>query len=249
MFLTRYFAQGRIASQSATNQGVSVNGDVINSVIITGATGPDILAELHEKAEELLHFQNEPTITQLTRRVSACRDLSTFSDLMQQCTDILGCERWALQVRLNTNNVLPPIIFGSFPRAWVTHYFANNYFDIDPVGNHYSADSFPRQWAYLMRYENMTPLQKQFAADAYDVGLGDGISVPIYTNIFKGALSFSCNARPDKIEKILEHFGPSLIGFALHSGAKITAFHSGTDCAVPSPRSSLGAQQHCQANT
>jgi DNA-binding CsgD family transcriptional regulator len=76
--------------------------------------------------------------------------------------------------------VLDGFHFHSFPTAWVEHYLAKGYFDIDPIITAAMTAREPFRWYEVGRLTVLTPEQRAYLEDMKAFGLVDGLAVPIF---------------------------------------------------------------------
>lgn len=68
----------------------------------------------------------------------------------------------------------------TYPDGWVRHYAERNYVSIDPVVIYGPRHQLPFTWQEVARPEEMTALQRQIFKEAAEVGIIDGMSIPIH---------------------------------------------------------------------
>ncbi|MEQ1512313.1 MAG: LuxR family transcriptional regulator [Lysobacteraceae bacterium] len=98
----------------------------------------------------------------------------------------LGVDYWFYAVDLPLVNDHPnQLRLGTYPEAWVTHYFAVDYISIDPIISHCHDHAIPLAWdeAQFHHRRIVDPhLQKvrHMFGEAREFGLRSGVSVPLH---------------------------------------------------------------------
>ena len=80
----------------------------------------------------------------------------------------------------NSQSYQAPAIVLNYPPDWVEHYFANDYQQMDPVVTLTPGLRRPYLWDRMDESIALTDEQKTFFAEAREVGLKDGMSVPLH---------------------------------------------------------------------
>ncbi len=73
-------------------------------------------------------------------------------------------------------------MFGSWDSGWVSHYIRNGYYREDAVSffcNGINGDGRPYYWSDLVAEKELTKLQCQIFAEAWDADLRDGLVIPL----------------------------------------------------------------------
>ncbi|MBX3712491.1 MAG: LuxR family transcriptional regulator [Lysobacter sp.] len=98
----------------------------------------------------------------------------------------LGVTSWFYAVDLPLVNDHPhQLRMGTYPEAWVTHYFAQDYISIDPIISHCHDHATPLAWDEAQHFDRRVVdphLQKirNLFDEAREFGLGAGVSVPLH---------------------------------------------------------------------
>lgn len=75
---------------------------------------------------------------------------------------------------------LSPIVVSNFPAAWCDAYFAEGYYNHDPVIAKCLGTNLPFEWLSAFRRQPLDKSARQVLAAACDSGLRNGISVPVH---------------------------------------------------------------------
>lgn len=109
-----------------------------------------------------------------------------------------GVNYWFYAVDLPLVNEHPhQLRMGTYPEAWVAHYFEHDYISIDPIITHCHDHATPVVWDDAQQLERkiVDPhLQKirQLFGEARDFGLAAGVSVPLHgPGVSWGLMSFA----------------------------------------------------------
>ena len=116
-------------------------------------------------------------------------------DLLQKETAELGFDWVALgaltpQAAAPQKKLPAPAVALNYPQDWVEHYFKQNYEKIDPVVMHSQVTLSPLFWSDCLERISLNRAQRQIFLEAREVGLNDGISIPIHAP-FGGAYVLS----------------------------------------------------------
>jgi LuxR family transcriptional regulator, quorum-sensing system regulator BjaR1 len=90
------------------------------------------------------------------------------------------------------NRPLDPLVLGSsWPAEWSERYLSQDYFHIDPIGQHAFTTSTPFRWS-AVPYRKDVKRAQQMMAEAIEFGLKDGLLVPIFTaSGWQSAISYA----------------------------------------------------------
>ena len=128
-------------------------------------------------------------------RAQSIEDLTSVVDAVLKP---LGVDYWFYAVDLPLVNDHPhQVRMGTYPEAWVTHYFANDYISIDPIISHCHDHSTPLAWDQAQHFDRkiVDPhLQKirVLFGEAREFGLSAGVSVPLHgPGVSWGLMSFA----------------------------------------------------------
>ncbi len=140
--------------------------------------------------DSLRAFDDAPTIEILT------------ADIDRVVTP-LGVDYWFYAVDLPLVNDHPnQLRMGTYPDAWVKHYFAMDYISIDPIISHCHDHSTPLAWEEAQYHHRriVDPhLQKirHLFGEAREFGLGSGVSVPLHgPGVSWGLMSYASRDLP-----------------------------------------------------
>jgi DNA-binding CsgD family transcriptional regulator len=110
----------------------------------------------------------------------------------------LGIDYWFYAVDLPLVNDHPnQLRMGTYPEAWVKHYFEMDYISIDPIISHCHDHATPMAWEQAQSHHRRVVdphLQKirQLFGEAREFGLGTGVSVPLHgPGVSWGLMSFT----------------------------------------------------------
>lgn len=113
----------------------------------------------------------------------------------------LGVNYWFYAVDLPLVNEHPhQLRMGTYPEAWVSHYFERDYISIDPIITHCHDHATPVVWDDAQQLERkiVDPhLQKirQLFGEAREFGLDAGVSIPLHgPGVSWGLMSFASDA-------------------------------------------------------
>lgn len=109
-----------------------------------------------------------------------------------------GIHYWFYAVDLPLVNDHPnQLRIGTYPEAWVKHYFEMDYISIDPIISHCHDHATPMPWEEAQSHQRRVVdphLQKirHMFGEAREFGLGTGVSVPLHgPGVSWGLMSFS----------------------------------------------------------
>ncbi|MFZ2028856.1 MAG: LuxR family transcriptional regulator, partial [Vitreimonas sp.] len=93
------------------------------------------------------------------------------------------------------------VMIVDYPKGWIEHYSDNNFAPHDPVFNAARNQALPFQWNDEAFLANLDDVQLDMLAQAADVGLRNGLTIPIHV---PGALPASCSLAigPDGIDPL-----------------------------------------------
>lgn len=96
------------------------------------------------------------------------------------------------------NRPLDPLVLGNaWPVGWSERYLSQDYFHIDPVGQHAFTTSAPFRWGSVP-YRKDVKRAQQMMGEAVEFGLKDGVLVPIFTATgWQSAISYASEHRLD----------------------------------------------------
>lgn len=110
----------------------------------------------------------------------------------------LGIDYWFYAVDLPLVNEHPnQLRLGTYPEAWVAHYFKMDYISIDPIISHCHDHATPVSWEEAQHHHRriVDPhLQKirHLFGEAREYGLANGVSVPLHgPGVSWGLMSFA----------------------------------------------------------
>ncbi len=140
----------------------------------------------HREATE----QNMKARTQLDLRalhtLSECASQEALSDAVDQIAKRMGIDYWFYAVDLPLVTDVPnQLRMGTYPDAWVRHYFDVDYIRIDPIISHCHDHSIPLSWHEAMNSRRrvvdpqMLKIRNMFG-EAGEFGLRSGVSVPLH---------------------------------------------------------------------
>lgn len=112
----------------------------------------------------------------------------------------LGVSSWFYAVDLPLVNDHPhQLRMGTYPEAWVSHYFEQDYISIDPIISHCHDHATPMAWDEAQQLERRVidpHLQKvrHLFGEAREFGLGAGVSIPLHgPGVSWGLMSYASN--------------------------------------------------------
>ena len=139
-------------------------------------------------------------------RLRAFEDAPSTDMLTEQIDHVvkpLGIDYWFYAVDLPLVNEDPnQLRMGTYPEAWVSHYFAVDYISIDPIISHCHDHAIPLAWdeAQLHHRRIVDPhLQKvrHMFGEAREFGLRSGVSVPLHgPGVSWGLMSYASSHLP-----------------------------------------------------
>jgi DNA-binding CsgD family transcriptional regulator len=135
--------------------------------------------------DDLRAFAEAPSIEALTAQID-------------RVVKSLGVDYWFYAVDLPLVNDHPnQLRLGTYPEAWVSHYFAMDYISIDPIISHCHDRAVPLAWDDAQSHHRriVDPhLQKirQMFGEASEFGLSNGVSVPLHgPGVLWGLMSYA----------------------------------------------------------
>ncbi|WP_230531130.1 helix-turn-helix transcriptional regulator [Microvirga roseola] len=133
--------------------------------------------------------------------VEACESLTRIDAVLaavQSMAEPLGFSSFIITGLPLPNRPLEPLVLlNSWPAGWSKRYLSQNYFQIDPVGQHAFATSAPLRWGDAP-YRKEARLAQQVMGEAVEFGLRDGVLVPIFTATgWQSAISYASGHKLD----------------------------------------------------
>lgn len=140
--------------------------------------------------DRLREFEDSPSMEVLTTEI-------------ENVVKPMGIDFWFYAVDLPLVNDHPnQLRMGTYPEAWVKHYFEQDYISIDPIISHCHDRSTPLAWdeAQFHHRRIVDPhLQKirHLFGEAREYGLGSGVSVPLHgPGVSWGLMSYASRKLP-----------------------------------------------------
>ena len=129
------------------------------------------------------------------RFVETCDALASVDEVLialRTETDQLGISAFIVTgLPLPKRPLEPLVLLNAWPEGWFDRYIANDYFRIDPVGQHNFITSSPFLWAEAQRGRGAGRI-RAVMGEAADFGLKDGYCVPIHSATgWQAAISFA----------------------------------------------------------
>ena len=135
------------------------------------------------------------------RFVESCDTLTTVDAVMVALrteTERLGISSFIITgLPLPKRPLEPLVLLNAWPQGWFDRYIANDYFRIDPVGQHNFVTSSPFRWSEAQEGRRVDRL-RLVMSEAMDFGLRDGFCVPIHSATgWLAAISFASDRSLD----------------------------------------------------
>ena len=137
-----------------------------------------------------------PSIAEAVFRfVETCDSLESVDDVLIALrgeTDRLGISSFIVTgLPLPKRPLEPLVLLNAWPKGWYDRYIANDYFRIDPVGQHNFVTSSPFRWSEAQRGRVADKVLVVMSEGA-EFGLKDGYCVPIHSATgWQAAISFA----------------------------------------------------------
>ena len=130
--------------------------------------------------------------------LSECTSQEALTDAINRIVKRMGIDHWFYAVDLPLVSEGPnQVRMGTYPEAWVRHYFEMDYLQIDPIISHCHDHSIPLSWRDAMSSRRkvvdpqMLKIRTMFG-EASEFGLRSGVSVPLHgPGTGWGLMSFS----------------------------------------------------------
>lgn len=168
---------------------------------------------------------NQPINFEDLTQFSEASSMEALKTLTERYCKHLGFDHFVYALRIPTQlSDARLIMIDGYPAAWVAHYFAQSYYDVDPVMAYCAENVMPIEWHKL-------PLDKESASarmmqDAAKFGLKSGVTMPLHgPNGELGILSFSINCADDTALAITKRALPHLQMIAIHLHDAIKCIH------------------------
>jgi len=101
---------------------------------------------------------------------------------MEKVTHQLGIEYFALTfLPLPHERLDSYFVWQQWPDSWFERYLRNNYFHADPVVSFVRATGRPAVWSQSVLTGNLSGKSKRIMDEAYELGLRDGLTVPLHS--------------------------------------------------------------------
>ncbi len=130
--------------------------------------------------------------------LGACSSLDALKAAVENIVCQIGVDFWFYAVDLPLiRDQANQLRMGTYPEAWVTHYFQKDYIRIDPIISHCHDHSIPLSWRDAQEHHRrvldpqMLKIRNKFG-EASEFGLHAGISVPLHgPGVGWGLMSFA----------------------------------------------------------
>lgn len=115
-----------------------------------------------------------------------------LAQVLDNACKSFGFEYYCLKANLTLRNGERKLLkLTDYPKAWLERYFEAGYALVDPAARHAIDHVAAAQLDLLMAEDEQTELKKQFREDAWDVGIGTGITMPLRSPYLTGFLNFN----------------------------------------------------------
>lgn len=116
--------------------------------------------------------------------IESLRDVGETTELRSICArhmEELGFQFFSYHlVRVSGLGELLPYAITTYPDAWIERYIAEDYISTDPVLREATKRQLPYAWSDIALPEDLTPKQRQLFAEAGDIGVHNGFTIPIH---------------------------------------------------------------------
>ncbi len=119
-------------------------------------------------------------VQQFVRAVRDADSLATITDTLSDATRRFDFDYFALVQRVSSRLAIGPVQLSDYPEAWIDLLGATDYYVHDPVLVACEKSVAPFSWDAIPEMIAMSKHQKAYMADAREVGLSRGYTVPIH---------------------------------------------------------------------
>lgn len=132
-------------------------------------------------------MSQHPSVSQFVAGLDSCADVTSLKTIMSDFLSSTGFSKFAYNIfknqALGLSNNDDCFVISNFPDCWQTHYMREGYNGIDPVLHQSSTLKNTICWNNLQGTIPLTRRQRQLFAEAHDVGLYNGLTFPIATEV------------------------------------------------------------------
>jgi LuxR family transcriptional regulator, quorum-sensing system regulator BjaR1 len=127
--------------------------------------------------------------------VETCEDLTSVDAVLsavKRVAEPFGFSSFIITGLPLPNRPLEPLVLAnSWPAGWSDRYLSQDYFQIDPVGQHAFTTSSPFRWRSAPYRKNLEQA-RMMMGEATEFGLRDGVLVPVFTAAgWQSAISYA----------------------------------------------------------
>lgn len=134
---------------------------------------------------------HHPAVSDFVARLDVCTDTVSLESTMADFLSFTGFSRFAYNIfRSQAADVSSEgscLVISNYPNRWKSHYLSENYNKIDPVLHGMNNLSDMVYWNTVRDDVALTKRQRQLFEEAQDIGLHDGLTFPIATELGESA--------------------------------------------------------------
>ena len=123
---------------------------------------------------------HERDLDSFIAEVDAAGRLDVIERMLQREVERAGFDCFAYVLHWPPEGPRKPFYMSSYPRAWIEHYLAQGYRDIDPLWNFAAYTARPFLWKDVLRPMVLGATQKQLFAEAVEAGIRSGAGFPLH---------------------------------------------------------------------
>lgn len=176
-----------------------------------------------------------PISLEALTRFSEARDMDGLKAVTAFFCWQLGFDHFIYALRMPTRlSDARLIMIDGYPASWVAHYFAQSYYDVDPVMSYCADNVLPIEWHKLDLQTGSA--SARMMEDAARFGLKSGVTMPLHgPNGELGILSFGVDRADDAARALTRQALPYVQLVAAHVHDAIKRLH-GLDDVLERPR-------------
>ena len=144
-----------------------------------------------------------PIVEKFLEDVKSIDSVDNLNAILNSTLKNLGFNEWAYQYKNETSTAF---VLGDFPPEWVDYYLDSNFSEIDPIILDGQRQATAFQWSELISRLQLADCQKSFMNEARDVGLADGVGVPVnHSNQKNAMLTMVTGETTNNLNKTFKH--------------------------------------------
>ncbi|MEO3433203.1 LuxR family transcriptional regulator [Inquilinus sp. CAU 1745] len=112
--------------------------------------------------------------------VARAGSLKDIRSALEKQTEALGFDRYAYLVVRPPEGPRVPFVLTNYPEEWADRYAEQRYVSVDPIIPTAATSMAPFRWEDILRQPHAGGAQKMIINEATEIGLRNGVTVPIH---------------------------------------------------------------------